>query len=219
MINFSSLERVVLDCLSLLQRTVESKATDYMTTTPSNENTETSNGETAVTSTCHGRASCTPCNYIAMPSLWWTSKTYLPQSREGRSKLLAHQQPGGDPLGQLVAHATAGIAMIEENDGGEVPGVANGTSDRLVDCLHAEVLVVYLAGQAAILVPRLRGEGGGWRKKEMGETQSHKGGRIKPSKELYINPQWGCSLWLFRPTMLVLRYSILSFSSGDLTLG
>ena len=105
---------------------------------------------------------------------------YLPQGSKGGAELLTDDQSGRDPVRQLATHAAPSVAVVEENDGGKVVGMADGTADGLVDGLHAEVLVVSLAGETAVSVPRLRGGAGGAVSEVLGKVGKvgERGGRL-----------------------------------------
>ena len=80
----------------------------------------------------------------------YTLYKYLSNGGKGLSEALADLQLCGDPLRQPGRHSRPPVALVQQHNAGIVPGVADGTTDRLVDGLRAEVLVVDLPGETAV---------------------------------------------------------------------
>ena len=68
---------------------------------------------------------------------------------------MAHLNMCCYPLRQLPTNTLPAISLVQKNNGGIVPGMADGTAYGLIHRLHAQVLVVYLARKLPIRVPRL----------------------------------------------------------------
>ena len=67
-------------------------------------------------------------------------------SCESRPEPLMTLKLFANPFGEFFLNRFARVALIEEEDGCEVPFMSDGPTDGLVHCFHTNVLIVFLSG-------------------------------------------------------------------------
>ena len=92
---------------------------------------------------------------LLAPKKFLDTKPYLFGSCKAGPEGLAHLEPSDYPLGELSGYGGSLVPQVGQHDEGVVPGVTDGTTNRLVHCFHAQALIVNLSWETSIGLARL----------------------------------------------------------------